>query len=140
MEKFYKMWEPVLKSFKMHYPELYEQMVDWHPSAHLQIAIKLNNGKYITYDLIDDLIGTTYDPYASTDRLDEDMWKDNFAKRLTNRMRTGCISQSILSDLTGISMVTLSKYMNGRAIPSGYNLDRIARALKCSIAELTDAR
>ena len=140
MEKYYKMWEPVLNSFKMIYPELYDQMIDWYPSAHLQIAVKLTDGKYITYDLIDDLIGTTYDPHASNDDLNEELWRNNFAKRLANRMRTSGMTQGRLSDITGISMVTLSKYMNGRAIPSGYNLDRIARALKCSIAELTYIR
>ena len=137
MEKFYRIWQPVLNSFKMHYPEMYEQMIDWHPSARLQIAVKLNTGRYITYDLVDDIIRINYDPYAVNDELNEDLWRDNFAKRLNNLMRTGGITQSRLSDITGISMVTLSKYMNGKAIPSGYNIYRISRALKCSVAELT---
>ena len=140
MEKFYKIWEPVLNNFKMHYPEMYDQMVDWYPSAHLQITVKLNDGQYITYELIDDLVTTVYDSYSNDDEMDEEMWRDNFARRLSNRMRTGGMTRSRLSDLTGISIVTLSKYMNGKAIPSGYNLERIARALKCSIAELTGVR
>lgn len=141
MDKFYEIWEPVLKSFKNHFPDLYDEMVDWYPYGHLEIAIKLRNGKRIFYDMMDDLIGpiNEFDDNVEED-IDEIAWRNNFSSRLINKMRKVGIGQEILSDRSGISRVTLSKYMNGKASPSGYNLERLARALRCSISELTSIR
>ena len=42
-----------------------------------------------------------------------------------------------LSDVTGISRVTISNYATGKATPSMYNLSKIARALKCTTQTLS---
>ena len=46
------------------------------------------------------------------------------------------MNRDLLSYKTGISTVTLSKYMNGKTTPSTYNIQKIAQALRCSVTEL----
>ena len=47
-------------------------------------------------------------------------------------------SQEELAEKTGISPVMISKYMSEKATPSGHTIHRLARALGCTVAELTD--
>ena len=67
----------------------------------------------------------------------ETMWLKMFGDNLTSLMREVGYSQKELAEDTGLSESTISRYMNGKATPSGYNLERLADALKCSISELT---
>ena len=53
-------------------------------------------------------------------------------------MNEKCIGQEALSEITGISKVTISGYVNGKSLPSLYNADRIAEALSISIDKLLD--
>ena len=146
MDEYLRIWEPVLRNFKEHYEarclareqECYE-IVDWYPSGHLEITVKLSNGDKLCYEFIGNRIWSL----LSDDRnniIDEESWRHIFSTRLKNRMRLCGVTQDRLSMLTGISRVTLSKYMNGAASPSGYNLNRICQALECSMSELTDVR
>lgn len=138
MEEFYNMWEPVLRSFKENHEDLSERVVDWYPSGYLELTIKLNDGTRLTYDLVDDRIKYLH-TIGNNKKIDnERMWRNNFSSNLRNRMRKMGMSQLTLSDLSGISNVTISKYLNAGATPSAYNLDRMAYALKCSRNELTD--
>jgi transcriptional regulator with XRE-family HTH domain len=45
------------------------------------------------------------------------------------------VSQLELSELTGIPQSTISNYLTGKFLPGFYNMDKIAKALKCSIDE-----
>ena len=141
MDKYHKIWEPVLRSFKEHHPGLYEDMVDWYPSGYLEITVKLCNGQRISYELMDDLIRIIRNE-GDSDQIDIDEleWRLIFAERLRTRMRRCCINQERLSECTGISKVMISRYMNGKASPSGYNLELLGRALRCSVSELVSTR
>lgn len=55
---------------------------------------------------------------------------------LRRMMRRKQIRQNELSDLTGISEVSISRYVNGRRTPSVKELHKIALALDCSSDEL----
>lgn len=140
MDKFIKLWEPVLKSFSRAYPQYYEEMVDWFPSAHLEITIKLRDGRKLTYEFIGDYITFIKDSVKDEREIDEQLWRETFARNLFTKMRRLGMSRDRLSDLTGISTVTLSKYTNAKASPSGYNIQLLARALECSVTELTSMR
>lgn len=140
MDKFIKLWEPVLQSFSRAYPHYYEEMVDWFPSAHLEITVKLKDGRKLAYELIGDYITFIKDSKQDERDFDEQLWRENFARCLSVKMRKIGMNQYRLSELTGISTVTLSKYTNAKASPSGYNIELLARALECSIGELTGTR
>ena len=140
MEKFYEIWKPILKSFMQAYPDKYEDMVDWYPSGCMEINVKLRDGKRMTYDMIDDRLDVAYDPREQRRCDDEAAWRNNFARLLNNRMRKLGMSQERLSDETGISRVTINKYISGKASPSGYNIERLSIALRCSPTELIGIR
>ena len=140
MDKFKEIWEPVVKSFSWAYPQYYEEMVDWYPSGHLEIMVKLRSGKRIIYEFVGDYIHFVKDQDYELEGFDEEIWRKNFANCLNAKMRKLGISRDRLSELSGISQVTLTKYTSGKASPSGYNIERLARALKCSQAELTRFR
>ena len=159
MDEYLKMWEPVLRSFKGNYEamrlkgneakmktdeeldEVTEHVVDWYPSGYQEITVTMSDGKKYLYDFINSRIipirrMTDLNSSRNDISRDEQSWRINFSKRLRIRMNRKCINQDMLSELTGISRVTLSKYMNGLASPSGYNLERISTALECSVSEL----
>ena len=160
MDKYLKMWEPVLKSFEGNYEamqlkgndarklkkeeelkEVTEHVVDWYPSGYLEITVTMSDSKIYLYDFINNRIipirkRSNIDELRDDISRNEESWRKNFSKRLKIRMSRKGVSQDRLSEMTGISKVTLSKYMNGLASPSGYNLERLSRSLGCSVSEL----
>ena len=58
-----------------------------------------------------------------------------FRQRLRRLMTRQGVSQLELSELTGIPQSTISNYLTGKFLPGFYNMDKIAKALKCSIDE-----
>ena len=150
MNKYLQIWEPVLRSFEENYDikgvsnkrGVQATIVDWYPSGYSELTITMSDGMMYVYNLI----GNSITPIRNKDDVedsrdeisrDEGAWRKNFSKRLVIKMKKKGISQDRLSRLSGISTVTLSKYMNGLASPSGYNLERLSRALGCSVSELT---
>ena len=65
----------------------------------------------------------------------EEECSKEFGRRLRRIMLIKGVSQLELSELTEISRVLLSRYMNGKSNPGFYNIDKIARALDCSVDE-----
>lgn len=139
MSKYLKVWEPVLRQFEIDYPHIMQKMIDWYPSGRNEITIVTNDVQYI-YNFIGNRLRQSSRILDDECIRTEQMWRDNFSERLIQKMNEAGIGQWRLSQLTGISEVSLSRYMNGKATPSCYNVDRIANALRCSIPELTDIR
>lgn len=136
MSGYMKIWEPVLQAFERVHPEFIGRIVDWYPSAKCEITVKIDNGSIYTYNLIGDVTrsvkkGENWD-------IDDEEWKSDFAQQLTNKLRSSGIPQWELARKTGLSEVSISNYLNGKAIPSTLNLRKITRVLGCSTSELTD--
>ena len=149
MDKYLEIWKPVIENFESTYEEIccrtnapMHDVVDWYPSAHSQITVKLSDGGLYLYELIGNKIIPIRDTNDShhEERVaigkDEQAWRNNFSRRLYVKMQRRGINQERLSELSGISCVTLSKYVNGQATPSGFNLERLSNALQCSVLEL----
>ena len=73
-------------------------------------------------------------------QIDEMTWRKEFAKLLRYKLRCTGISQEQLAAETGISRITINKYLDQRATPSGYHVNLIAEYLKCSVSELAEIR
>lgn len=152
MKKFYDVWLPVLDSFKRSYNALCiekeidtPEVVDWHPSGYLELTVKVDTGEILVYEFIGDRIYSLCSGRVSSTmefrRCENEMaWRKNFSNNLKVRMRRRGVNCDRLSDMTGISRVTLGKYINGNATPSSYNMDRLSYALGCSVHELTMVR
>lgn len=63
-------------------------------------------------------------------------WMKIFASRVNNNMNIRCINQKELSEATGISKTTISRYLQGRQLPKTDAVLNIAKALDCTVAEL----
>ncbi len=139
MKKDKNYWEPVYEAFRQDYSRLAEEVVDWYPSAQMEITVKIQDGKKYAYDFIDRRAYPIYDSVNEdlTD-ISEEEWRDMFARNLNKKMRNVTMTQDRLAEKVGISQVTISKYINGLATPSSRNLIKIANALSCSIHELVN--
>lgn len=152
MKKYYDTWLPVLENFQRTYDDLcYKKnidtpkIVDWHPSGYLELTVKVDTGEILVYEFIGDRIyplrnGNGLSILEQRRCEDETSWKNNFSKNLRIRIQRRGISNDKLSSITGISRVTLSKYLNGKAIPNSYNMEQLSYALGCSVSELTMVR
>ena len=65
-------------------------------------------------------------------------WIETFAGNLTEIIKESGYSQREVADMTGIMQSTISKYMNGKMMPSVKNIVNLAYALNCDVRELCD--
>lgn len=135
MKKDKDYWTPVYDEFVRMNPEIGEQIVDWYPSGQMEITVKIKSGKKYSYDWMQKLTTSLYDPDEEYDETEAE-WRNRFARNLDHKLYNVGMSQDLLAFETGISPVTISKYIRARATPSTYNLRKIAQALKCSVSEL----
>lgn len=126
-------WASIYYEFCRSYPDLDAEIIDWYPSAQNEIVIKLKGDIRYGYDIYGNLY-TIYDVNENND-ISDDEWKKIFSKKLNEKLYIMHITQEELAYKTGISQVMISRYINGKAIPSCTNLMRIARALKSSVSE-----
>lgn len=104
-----------------------------------RLIAELKDGSAIEYDLV---LGTS----RSAMNLDilmrpkiasnEDDFKRYLSRKIYRTMKCKGYIQIDISEMTGISTSSLTKYMNGISIPSAYNLWLIANSLDCSVDEL----
>lgn len=135
MKKDKDYWTPVYDEFVRMNPEIGEQIVDWYPSGQMEITVKIKSGKKYSYDWMQKLTTSLYDQDEEYDETEAE-WRNRFARNLDHKLYNVGMSQDLLAFETGISPVTISKYIRARATPSTYNLRKIAQALKCSVSEL----
>ena len=129
-------WDGVIKDFERNNPDLIDAVVDWYPVGQMRIVVVLEDGRRLVYEFIGNRTYSYYDPERKEIN-DEETWRQEFTRRLRKKMEYMGYNRDRLSADSGISLVTISKYLNGKATPSGYNLERICRALKCTVFELT---
>lgn len=65
-------------------------------------------------------------------------WRDMFANNLVDILRDRRMSQSQLSQDSGLSMSRISDYINKRATPTIFAIINMAYALDMDICELVD--
>lgn len=140
VDEYKEVWKPVYSNFKQHYPHLSKKMVDWFPSGQLEITVTLNDGTMVRFDLIGPSLSYIYETGVLDDDYDEQYCKKQFSRNLSTKMKRMGMTQNELSKTTGISLVSLSKYVNGKALPTVYNLNKLSKSLRCSTSELTDIR
>lgn len=133
-------WDSILSEFEFEYPELAKKVIDSYPSGQMELTVKLDDGNKLAYDYLMKTVRTIYNPKDESDYMPEDIYRKSFAAKLYNKMRVNGISQEELADMVGVSRVSMSSYMNGRSMPNIYILNKLAKALKCTITELGEVR
>ena len=70
------------------------------------------------------------------DKLTDDEMLIEVQRKLRKIMAIKKVNQKRLSEETGISQSLISRYMNGKAVPSILNVMKIAKVLECSLDDL----
>lgn len=125
--------EYLLSNLQRMYPFLYDQMESYVIINDFDIHIKLKDGSTVLYDDFDKSFRSLPE---NCNELTEEQCRREFGSRLYRIMQRKCITQEELSACTGIHQTIISKYINGKHTPSFYNVDKIAKALGCSVDEL----
>ena len=68
----------------------------------------------------------------------EIQWIDIFADNLREIIAESGYSQMEVAEMTGIPQPVLSRYVNGRVIPSVVNIIKLSYTLNCDIRDLID--
>lgn len=118
------------KNFALYYRELAERVTDYDETDIGELTLYLDNGETIIYDDIHQSVRTL--PIDS-DRMTVEECRSEFGKRLKSLLERRCMSQRELANMIGVSEMTISNYMLGKATPNFYTLDKMARALHCSV-------
>lgn len=127
-ESAYDMYE----SFKLYFPRLAEKAVSYHPNGHYELILKMDDGINISYNYLEKGFRVLpNDPNNMT----KTEFSNEFGFRLRKKLERVGITQSELCDIVGISQPQLSEYINGKKVPSFYIIDKIAKALNCSVEE-----
>lgn len=117
---------------ELRYPSLYADAVEFIRIGPFELIVKTRDGRIWLYD---DSEGTVINLDPNRSNISEESFGYQFGMRLKRMMVLKNVNQEELSDMTGISRVTISHYINGRTSPTFYNVDKIAMALGC---EFTD--
>lgn len=132
-------WTPVFEHYASHYPNYAERTVDWYPSGQMEITVRLDDRTYWAFDMIGEQLrplGRNADNSEAIDISEQD-YRERLAMNIRKKIYNMAWNQEELANRSGISIITINKYVNAKATPSAYNVDRIARALQCSTLELT---
>ena len=127
-----QMW---FRNFSFYFDNLVDDVVDYYfDETCEELVIKLRDGRVIAYDEYSNKI--RYLPRGNEPPTEE-VYKKEFCRRLRRRMYVKNITQTELSKRTGIGQDLSSRYISGKANPTLHNVYKIARALGCSIDELS---
>ena len=123
----------IFDRFKMYYPSIAEQAVSYKQKSSYVIFVTLHDGSVIEYN---DLMNSfrTVVPYDGS----EESWKREFAHRLVELMVDNGFDQSYLSEASGVSQQSISNYIHRKTMPTGFVIDKLARALHCEVSDLTE--
>ena len=128
------MSERLFESFKLYYPSFAKKTVEYRTFGPDILIAKLSDGDTIRFDDMEHTFQRI--PYSS-DNMTEENCRYEFSIRLRRIMVYKAISQAELAEKIGVSQVAISNYLTGKRTPNLYVLDKIAKALDCSLDEFT---
>lgn len=124
------MLDSMLQNLKLYFPSIAESMVSYQESDNFEITVQCDDGSSFVYDDLDKTIRAIP---ADGGIGDESVWRREFGRRLRKRMIRNGLTQEDLANMVGISQSMLSNFMTGRSMPGLYIVDKLARALDCSV-------
>ena len=126
------MSKSIYQNLETYFPSVAKDAVEITERGSWELIVRVSGGAVYSYDNFHMTIRRLP---ADRDNMSENEFRNEFGRRLRARLDHNHISQGKLSEMTGISQVGISKYVNGTRTPSFYIVDRIAKALNCSSDE-----
>lgn len=125
--------ETYIRNFGLYYPALAERAVSYENIGRFRLLVELDDGTRGEYSEL----SKTFKRFVPFDGTEEN-WKREFRHRLITLMDESPHDQTSLAEASGLSQKSISNYVWGRTIPSGYAIAKLAKALNCSVSDLTD--
>lgn len=121
-----------VERLKLYCPFIYREMVECYEGSCNELIVVTIGGDRFSYNTLNDTFRRLPpDP----DNITVEECAREFGERLYNKMYQEGVTQEILSERTGIHQVMISGYITGKHSPTFYNVDKIAKALGCSVDE-----
>lgn len=122
----------IYQNFKQHFRYLADKVVGGVVIDDWTLHVELNDGTSVVYD---DMLHTIRNLPLNSSDMTEQECRLEFGYRLRMILLHRGMSQNELCQKTGLTNPQLSNYINGKTTPTFYIVDKIAKALGCSIDE-----
>lgn len=122
----------LFEHMEMYWSNVTNDAVDVEYIGRYELVVTVSDGTRYLYNDLDEGIRRLPD----RENMSKQDCASEFGYRLTNIMHYKNIKQEELQAMTGIPQARLSEYITGKRVPGFYNVDKIARALDCSVDEL----
>ena len=143
-----KRTEELLEEFKTYFPGIIDDNEIYYP-RYIGARYVIEMIDDMTLEVTDNGTGAlmVYDSFYKSCRyinlfkkpiMTKSVWKKEFSNRLRRIMHVKGFTNNAISDASGLSTATITEYLNGRRIPSAYNLKKLAVALGTTIENLID--
>lgn len=124
--------DTIYDNLQMYFPFVINEADRIVENGNWELIAYLKDGTVFSYN---DYLKTLRKLPNDSKNMTETECRNEFGIRLKRFMERKGITQLELSNMTGISAPMICKYITGKASPSFYNVDKIAKALNCSIEE-----
>lgn len=125
--------QDLYRNFEMRFPNIAERVIDIYNGMPFELVMTLSDGTTMAYFDIDETIRRLP---GDGSNMSYNECAVEFGIRLWQIMRIRCMSQKGLAIMTGITESSICNYIRGKIMPNFYNVDKIARALDCSVEDL----
>ena len=124
-----------MNSFTKKFLHIYDKTESWVEYTLFTVIVKTYDGDIYLYDdLNNKLIPITL--FDDSRKLTELEWRGSFAYFLNRKITSSCMNKYDIANEVGISNVQLSRYLNLKATPSGYIIQKLANVLECDINDI----
>ncbi len=117
----------------LYFPGLLGEVLHAREYVHLMLLLETNS----KYDYFYNLTNNVLIPIPKDDRdLDKESFARIFGVLLRRALEHSGLTQEELSEKTGIQQARISDYLYGKHFPSFYQIDKMAKAMNCSVEDL----
>ena len=117
----------------LYFPDLLGEVV--HAREYVQFMLLLETNT--KYDYFYNITNNVLIPIPKDDKnLDKESFKRIFGVLLRRALECSGLTQEELSEKTGIPQPNISDYLYGKHFPSFYQIDKMAKAMNCSVDDL----
>lgn len=117
----------------LYFPDLLGEVV--HAREYVQFMLLLDTNT--EYDYFYNITNNVLIPIPKDDKnLDKESFRRIFGVLLRRALECSGLTQEELSEKTGIPQPNISDYLYGKHFPSFYQIDKMAKAMNCSVEDL----
>lgn len=129
-------YDSIFIEYMDYYGDMSDQVVSWEPNGRFEILVHYASGAKAFYDRISRVVYNVQKRKCDSEFVEPHVYMTRFTWKLTAAVNASGLSRDEISKRTGISKAALSNYLTGSKMPSCHNVYKLAKVLKCSVADL----